>query len=144
MLITFVTTMGIVVRKCGGSAAAAWISRDFLLPPWLLELWEIIRALVPVFIALAQQQNSAIIVASSILSCTTVLSIILKNFQLFQMVWQSTTSLQSIKRSQVAPDDVDATLGEKPKVNFVKDKFHAEFIWNANQYNDKKDARHRV
>ena len=122
------------------------ISENF---EWKMVLipWEIFVAIIPVLVAAIQQSNSVILSASVVLTFLTVLSIILNNFQYIESLFFVS---QPVIETAVVLDDTDPTAVDKtPKsgmrpINFVKDQFHAQFLWNANLHNDKKSVRHKV
>jgi hypothetical protein len=109
--------------------------------------WEIFVAITPFLVAAIQESNSVILSASIILTFLTVLSIILNNFQYIQglfFVPQPVIDIAVVleETDPTAPDKTPRS-GMRP-INFVKDQFHAQFLWNANLHNDKKSVRHKV
>jgi hypothetical protein len=126
-------------------------------PGWwhlLLLPWQIFRATVPVTIALAQQSDSVILTASVIIACLAILSSVVQNIPFVDSVIESVESAETLAapRATGKPLDIikDKSLEDAgpsngtQALNFVKDKFHAEFLWNANLYHKDKGVRHRV
>jgi hypothetical protein len=105
---------------------------------WLIA-WDIFRATTPLLIAAALQFNIVTIVASVILTCITVLSIIL-NFLMKEK--SSITEVLSAVIDEKS-DEKNAVTPKQESIDFVK-QFHAQFAWNATTHNEKKDVRHRV
>jgi hypothetical protein len=134
ILIMSVSTIISVMRKCGINSLPSFDWKMLLIP------WEIVVAIIPVFVAIAQQLNSVILTASIVIACVTVLSILLQNLYLVDTLLSMGPETEVT--SEVLEETPDAKMVQT--VNFIKDPFHAQFVWNAHLYNDKKSVRHKV